>query len=715
MDANLQADFQTIDAFLRKMLELIEALNTRDGRGKLAEELLRYYKGDGELQYNVVPKEYADEVLKALQGHKIPFMSSPTTAGDVMMILPKEGDKGYNYQDILENVFMHHPEYYRQLDRDTFLRLARADGVKKFVKFQFDNAMDAEIFKNKAFADRNGIVTMDMTEKDGSVTVYCREEDFITHGRHSDAVSALIETEYSLRPEYQSAARRYAVYHDNEQVDLCMQKIRNEEDFVIHDYSNNQNDYIEFSNNQLTYWSWDGEMGKFVNSRPVNITLNDKTEESVRKLLDYHVSKIHNEKVSSVTDFKRFLQKDNNAVMQQYLDKQVELYTKYLLPVQRKKVRVKDENGDFIQKRDENGNPVFKTNANGTLEPVYETRDCTAQEKLDALKGMAGEMKSRGLDDIRPAFDTEFLEIVKNNMQAEVSALKAEMSEVEAPYRDKVKSVKSDIAEIYKGIQGMLIKDGITQVYGESIEKCRIEDLADYLNSHRDAFRDELKGRAEQIFGNVPLSSFDAFIQAYVDDGNLLSDPERAAYLMQKVNPTVEETEEMFAMMEECEFVLMAKEDRGIEDILKKYQSLNTKAELVNRFIDTSNKKIKDVKKEGMQVEKKKDTLKAKIITKEKNVRNMEHAIETEQKGKSEIKKLDKECHAYIASLRKENPSMSIGELRKTVSEFLKDNGFENTVAKIHTVDSVKVDEEVYKEKADVNFEAEYDEQMMDY
>ena len=113
MEANLQSDFSVMDGFLQKLMEAIEAAHTQDARSRLAQDLMRYYKGSkGRLEFRTVPQKYAKEVTDALTRSNIAHMASVNSAGDTVIILPPDGESGYHYGAVIDEVFMHHPEYY---------------------------------------------------------------------------------------------------------------------------------------------------------------------------------------------------------------------------------------------------------------------------------------------------------------------------------------------------------------------------------------------------------------------------------------------------------------------------------------------------------------------------------------------------------------------------------------------------------------------------
>ena len=178
---------------------------------------------------------------------------------------------------------MHHPEYYKQIEKTTWTRLARADGENGVIRVSFANKLDAEIFKNKVFADGNGIVTTDKVNEDGSVTIYCRESDLINDSHNKDAISAIIDTEYSLDIEKQAFMRRLAVWHDGKQADDCMHMMRKNESFVIHDGANKNGDYLKFEDGVLTSGVYDSELKKFVEHK-IDVDIKNPVKKSTRYL-----------------------------------------------------------------------------------------------------------------------------------------------------------------------------------------------------------------------------------------------------------------------------------------------------------------------------------------------------------------------------------------------------------------------------------------------
>lgn len=411
MEAQLQSDMQVVEGLLKTVQEFMELLGRKDAVYRMSEELLKYYRANGNLEYRVVPRMYAQEIREALVQNEIPFMATGDSAGNVVFMLPEDG-KEFRYGKLFDEVFMHHPEFYKQLDNETWRTLAARDRVKGVVNFTFDNEMDAEMFKNKAFADGKGIVTTDTVERwtemktvrDGDgrvtgqepveqvrVTVTVREDDLIDESEYKDAVDAYIDATVSMTGA-QSFARRYAVKHDQLQTKQCMDWLygKNPVPFAIHNGADKYSDYILFRDGKCAYYTYDS-VSKQWNDKVVDISSGDR--DAVAKMIERHMSYIHNVRISTLNEFESFLNQSPEYIRSSYAKKQEELFKEAILPI----------NG----RMEKNGNDYLL--AEHYILQIYKKRP--------------------DLADIRPDFSADFLKKIQGDMEAESAAWKADLHE----------------------------------------------------------------------------------------------------------------------------------------------------------------------------------------------------------------------------------------------------------------------------------------------
>lgn len=334
MEAPLQSDMRVMEGFLKKIQEFLELMGTKDTVYRLSEELLKYYRATGILNYRIIPQMYAQEIRETLIQNEIPFMATGDSAGNTVIILPE--DSGQNkYSPLFERVFMHHPEYYKQHDNETWCKLANEGQVNGVVSFTFDNEIDADIFKNKVFAEGKGIITTDTVEKDKdrtTVTVTVREDDLIDESDYKDAVDAYIDTAISLTVE-QSFARRFAVRNDQIQTKNCMDMLFGKEGkskapFVIHDGADKMSDYFMFKDGHCSYFTYSKKEQQWYSK---DVKIEGGNNDAVLKMIERHMSYIPNVKVSTVGEFNKFMSRSQDYIRSEYVDKQKRLYAEVIL------------------------------------------------------------------------------------------------------------------------------------------------------------------------------------------------------------------------------------------------------------------------------------------------------------------------------------------------------------------------------------------------
>lgn len=646
MEANLQSDFSVMDGFLQKLMEAIEAAHTQDARSRLAQDLMRYYKGSkGRLEFRTVPQKYAREVTDALARNNIAHMASVNSAGDTVIILPPDGESGYHYGTVIDEVFMHHPEYYKQLEKTTWTRLARADGERGVISVSFKNQLDAEIFKNKVFADGDGIVTTDKINEDGSVTIYCRESDLINSSHNKDAISAIIDTEYSLDEKKQAFARRLAVWHDGKQADDCMHMMRKGEAFIIHDGADKYGDYLKFENNVLTYGTFDNELKKSVER---NIEVDLKNPDAMRKLFERYLSHIHNEYVSSIEEYNRdFNDHTESYIRDRYADKQKELYTEVILPAM----------GGMFTKRE----------------------GMTEQEHFEEIINsdfFQNVIKQKGLEDIRPDFSVDFLNSLKDDLSMQEESLIEGLKEL----AQNAKAERKDFVEMLVGrtesLKHSFLESGIDKIGGKAISDMSIADLQKELMHKTNRQEAKLREACGVKMQGCMQADPKVLLRAMYTKGTPIAHMEEATPLMAKQELTKEEQARLQLIADDTIYNLVASANPAISPFVQDYYSSRSKLREVEDLINDCNKlKValdNDTKANSELIEKQKNMLKSVRSQKEQ----MEKLIDSELTRTKDISRMDKVIHEHIKDYKFENPTASTTAILREVKDFLRKEGF---------------------------------------
>lgn len=649
MDANLQSDFTIINSFLQKMLDIMERSQITDAQAKLGEKLLKAYKSHSELEFRVVSKEYAQEIIDKLTLHNIPCMWSPNRNGDYTLILPPDKKYGYNYGHYIEEVLMHYPEYYKQLSKNTWTHLAQVDEVRGVVGFRFNSELEAEIFKNKAFADGHGIVTTDIS-KNGMVTVYCREADLFTEGNHKDAISALIDTEYSLDNSIQHFGRCYAVAHDIKQADRCMQYIEEGQSFVIHNGATKESDYIQYENDTLTFYKWDSELRKF-EGREIHADISDK--ESMRKLLEYHVARIHNEQIDTIEDFEHRYSilgdmPSEEMLKKTYVDKQKQLYSEVINPAM-KMFRGKD----------------------GSID----THSLMAYIDSPSVKE---QIKRKGLENVRPAFSRDFLKDIRHDIELEMQELQGELQKYENMERD-FKSREQDFRDNLQ--KSRMSTVGLTNRV--VVADAPIEDILAGLQEQNQYLESKLHEICVGYLGKVPSSDPKVLVRAFLMKGIDVPNREQAVALIKKAELTPEETEQLNAIANESLFCLV-KEKRP--DAERYYLARGIVTGKINELSNILSRK--EMQQESYREDYQK--LCNNIRSCQDQIQNMDILIENEEVRAEKITSLDRECHAFLKKQKEQNPGLTTSGLLRSLKEYMerKNEPIDKTVMTYQSMDS---------------------------
>lgn len=651
MEANVQSDLTVIDAFLQKLMEAIEAAHAQDARARLARDLMKFYDGSDQLEFRTVPKQYAAEVTEALIRNNIAHMASVNSAGDTVIILPPDGAGGYNYGHIIDEVFMHHPEYYKQLEKSTWTRLARADGERGVVSVTFSNELDAEIFKNKVFADGNGIVTTDKVNEDGSISIYCRESDLINSQHNKDAISAIIDTEYSLGIEKQAFTRRLAVWHDGRQADDCMRMMRKNESFIIHDGANKFGDYLKFEDGVLTYGTYDNELKKAIERK---VDVDSKNPDAMRKLFERYLSHIHNEYVSSIEEYtQEFEEHTESYIRDRYADKQKELYTQVILPA---------ISGMFEQK-DKSEQEFFETIVNS-----------------DFFKNT---IKEKGLEDIRPDFSVDFL----NNLKADLSMQEEDLINGLKELAQGAKTERTEFVQMLvnrtESLKHSFQEAGIEKLGGRPIAAMTPADLQNELMHKTSRQEAKLKEACGINMRSGMQADPKALLRALYAKGTPIAHMDEATPLMAKSKLTDAEKAKLQLIADDTLYNLMASKNPKIQPYLDDYYNSRSKLREVNDLITDCNK-LKNVLDRDTEENQK-------LISRQQNMlkdvqkqkEQMEILIHSEQTRNDKINSMDKVIHEHIKDYKFENPNAGTQAVLREVKAYMKKEGFSAPHAEI--------------------------------
>ena len=503
---------------------------------------------------------------------------------------------------------MHYPEYYRQLENHTFANLARVDNVQGLIRLSFNDSLDAEIFKNKAFAEGRGVVTTDLTE-DGKVVVYCREEDFFKEGTGTDVLSAIVEADCSMDEQTQYFARRYAVHHDKQQADKCMEYMRENRSFVIHDGSSKESNYMKYEDKTLTFYSWDSENNIY---RSREVEADFENEDAMRKLFEYHVSSIRNERIDTLEDFELFSKTDEQILQRDYLIKQEALYKEIVLP-------------EFAYL--------------GTFEG---TKDFFDRPDVQA------KIKEYGCENVRPDFSKDFLSRLKTSME---SAL--------IPHKEAVQQSKAQEDRFKKylqtnGVQSVGIKHPVV-VKDASLDQIQrgLEEMKEYKeNALRDA--------VTRIYGNMPGSDAKTFLQAYLSKGIAIPFPykqEELISLIQKETLTPEEEQYLTTCMEKTIFFQAG---RTNPEAGRDY-TIVTKLESFLHTLDTvkPNDEIRQ--------------LQSHIESTEEQIEALDMLLQSEMEHSQSMNTLQNDLRQEVSKLKVANKGIKTGGLINEVKTLMKD------------------------------------------
>lgn len=645
MEAALQSDFSTLDGFLQKLMEAVEAAHSMDASKRLAEDLLRHYHAHGDLEMRLVSSEHADEVIEKLQTHNIPLMHSKNSNGDSILILPPDQKYGYDYGSLIDEVFMHYPEYYKQLEKRTWSHLADVDEERGVIKFHFTNTVDAEIFKNKIFADGNGIVTTDLISEDGSVTVVCRESDFLVNGKRKDALSALIDTEVSLDPDHQAFARRFAVWHDSRQVDDCMRFMNEGTSFVIHNGAEKQSDYLSFDQNKLTYYSYSNELGKFVGRE---IPADTKDQDAMRKLFEYHVSHIHNEYVSTIEEFERDYEAHSDTfIRDRYTEKQKELYTDVILPAM-----------SFIR-----NNRSEHTSDSELFDQVMES---------DFFQKA---IKEHGLEDIRPDFSEDFLKSLRDDFARQEQELTKDLQELIVRAKEDnaraAEQLKSRADTFYKSLE----ESGISQISGRPVRAFTLDQIQRELMHKMSRQETKLRDACGQSLGSLPGCEPSQLLRAFHVKGIPIAHEQQAKLLLEKGTLTEAEKSQLQMIADDTLFDFLAAHNPQIKPYLQDYYITRGKLRDVSDLLDGHDDLMRTLEQEQESNRELLGQQQRLIKDANKRVSMIDSLIEGERERADMIAELDEKAHAYANSIKLRNPGIQTSGLLRQVTDFLNKNG----------------------------------------
>lgn len=652
MDANLQGDLTVMTSFLEKLMQTIEAVHTTDARARLAQDLMRYYKGSDRLEFRTVPQKYATEVTEALMRNNIAHMASVNSAGDTVIILPPDKESGYDYGYIIDEVFMHHPEYYKQLEKTTWTRLARADGEKGVIAVTLKNKLDAEIFKNKVFADGKGIVTTDKTNEDGSVTIFCRESDLINSSDNKDAISAIIDTEYSLGVEKQAFARRLAVWHDGKQADDCMRMMRKNEAFIIHDGADKYGDYLKFEDGILTYGSYDNELKKPMEKK---IEVDRKNPDAMRKLFERYLSHIHNEYVSSIEEYKQeFDDHTESYIRDRYADKQKELYTKVVLPAV-----------SFMNKN-------------------METNHLAEEEAFEQVIGFVQSgIQANGLEDIRPDFSVDFLNSLKDDLSMQEADLVEGLKDLAQTAKAERKDFIDMLVNRTESLKHSFKESGMDKLGGKEIDAMSIADLQRELTHKTSRQEAKLREACGVKMQGCMQADPKVLLRAFYAKGTPIAHMDEATPLMAKAELTAEEQARLQLIADDTMYNLLADRMPELKGYVNDYYSSRSKLREVTDLITDCNKLKKALDEETENnktlIEKQKNMLNS-VRTQKKN---MEMLINSEIVRSEEINRMDTAIHEHIKDYMFENPTASTSSVLREVKSYLKKEGFSTPHANV--------------------------------
>lgn len=628
MDANLQSDFTTISGFLEKLMQAIEAAGSDNARSRLAEELLRHYKYQHTLEFRTIPAAYADEVVQTLTVAGVPHMASKNSAGDTVLILPPERDSHMEYGHLLDDIFMHYPEYYKQLAAKTWATLTRMDEEKEVVCFTFQNELDAEIFKNKIYADGRGVVTTDLSdEKSGVVRVYCRTSDFINNRSTTDAISAFIETEYSLHEGSQAFARRYAVYHDRKQAEEAYRMMKEGKAFVIHDGANKYADYLQYEDHVLTYYQYDSEQKKF-SARAVDADTKDG--DAIKKLFEYYMSRIHNEHISSLDEFQRdFEQHTENFIRDRYMDRQKDMYEKVIIPAMQRIAR------------DGDGQETFYSIIN---DPEF-----------------ARIIKEWKLEDIRPDFSVDFLEALRDDFAAKKDLWQGELLSLSSESKMEYEQLDSVLADRASNLKRDLSRRGFQTLGGRSIDAMSIPTLKKELShkmKRQEAKLREMCGFTTKLSGNPRI-----LLHSLSDRGIPIAHAKAAAALLEKKESELsrEESELLCQIADDTLFDMCARESDAIASQVGDFYATRDALREVDDLLLLGGKLCEDRTKKYEDAMQKVSEKKRNVSDMSERIAYMDTLINNEKNRVLDIEQTSKKVHAHIEQCRKEHPDMKIG------------------------------------------------------
>ena len=646
MEANLQSDFMAMNGFLEKLLQAIEATNANDARDKLAKALLKHYKHRSTLEFRTIPAKYADDITQTLERNGVPHMASRNSAGDTVLILPPEKDCHIKYEHLINEIFMHHPEYYKQLSAPTWMRLARMDGERGVISFTFANSLDAEIFKNKIYADGGGTVTTDKINADGSVTVYCRQSDFINNQSQVDAVSAFIDTEYSLDRHNQAFARRLAVWHDRMQTDECMRLMEENEAFVIHDGANKYSDYLQYEDGTLVYNRYDSELKKFT-TKEIDITREDK--DAMRKLFEYHVANIHNEHISTLDEFRSdFEQHTESFIRDRYADRQKELYTKVIMPA---------------------------------MEMVSSASDMGLCEQDLFEQIVNSDMFTQGieqnhLEDIRPDFSIDFLEALREDFALQKKELQEDLSQMIRDAKEEHEAFAQMLNDRAGSLKRSFLASGMQTIGGRPVAQMTIPLLQQEL-THK-VHRQEAKLREVCGFGTRLSGNSKELLRSFYNRGIPIAHMELAEQLLAKKTLSEDEKRLLQEIADDTLFDMCAREDSSIALQVQEFYASRAKLREVDDLIADCSKlsdaRERDQKENLALINKQRELMKAA----DRQIANMDKLVGSEKKRLVDMERLDKKVHDHISRYRSTHPQAGMDAILGEVHGFLNREGISN-------------------------------------
>lgn len=477
------------------------------------------------------------------------------------------------------------------------------------------------------------------------MTVCCRESDFIKDGKQSDALRAMIDTEVSLDPSNQAFARRFAVWHDGRQVDDCMRFMNEGIPFVIHNGADKQSDFLRFEHNQLTYYTYDSELNKFV-GREVQADL--KNQDAMRKLFEYHVSHIHNEYVSTLEEFERDYEAHGDTfIRDRYVEKQKELYTSVILPAM-----------SFIQ-----------NNSNGELS------DSQLFDQVMESEFFQKTIREHGLEDIRPDFSADFLASLREDFAAQEKELTDDLQDLITKAKKDHAQAKEQLQARAESFYHSLEESGISQISGRSIRSFSLDQIQRELMHKTSRQETKLHDICNQSLGSLPGCKPRDLLRAFHARGIPIAHEEQARILLEKGELTEAEAEQLQVIADDSLFDFMALHKPEIRPYLQDYYMTRGKLRDVSDLLDGHDQFIQELSQEQENNRELLRTQQQLIKDAAGRVSMIDRLIESEQERAQNISELDEKTHAFARQLKEKSPGITTSGMLHQLQSFLEKNG----------------------------------------